>query len=94
VIQGRLVGPWVSELEKAWEASRYDCDERRCVIDLADVTAVDKRGEKVLKAMSEAGAVFAGCGLYTSQLVADIDVRCKRRLPHRVGSSKTIKRRK
>ena len=95
VIQGRLVEPWVSELEKAWETSCRLRDERKCVVDLADLTAVDERGEKVLKAMKESGAVFEGCGLYTSQLVEDIDCHCKERLPqHRVDSLKRTTRRK
>jgi hypothetical protein len=95
VIQGRLVEPWVSELEEAWETSCHERDQRRCVVDLADMTAVDERGEKVLRAMRESGAVFVGCGLYASQLVADIDRHRKARLPmHRVNSLKTTTQRK
>jgi hypothetical protein len=94
-IQGRLVEPWVWELERAWETWCHERNERRSVVDLTDVTAVDEHGEKVLRAMKESGAVFVGCGLYTSQLVADIDCYRKERVPqHRVDSLKRTRRRK
>ena len=76
-IQGRLVEPWVSELENVWEASRCEREERSCVVDLTDVTAIDERGEKVLKAMRQAGAVLIACGAYTSHVVAGINSQCK-----------------
>jgi hypothetical protein len=73
VVQGRLVAPWVAELEKAWEKESRHGDGRRRVVDLNEVTLIDKRGEEILMAMRRAGAVLVACGLYTSHVVEYID---------------------
>ena len=49
ILQGRLVTPWVAELERSWKSSRCRRDLRRCVVDLSEVTLIDVQGEKLLK---------------------------------------------
>jgi hypothetical protein len=76
-LQGRLVEPWVAELETNWkERNRHDT--RRYVVDLSEVTLIDKRGEKLLRAMSRAGAELIARGVYLRFLVDDINSRCRR----------------
>ena len=76
-LHGRLVAPWVAELEATWR-ERSQRDARRCVVDLSEVTIIDKRGEKALKAMKEAGAELIACGVYLRHVVDDINSRCRR----------------
>jgi anti-anti-sigma regulatory factor len=76
-LHGRLEAPWVAELETTWR-ERGGRDARKCVVDLSEVTRIDKRGEKVLKAMKEAGAELIACGVYVRQVVDDIATRCRR----------------
>ncbi len=77
ILQGRLVAPWVAELETTWKKrSRYDT--RRCVVDLSNVTFIDKRGEKALRAMRRAGAELIAGGVYLRYLVEGIYSQCKR----------------
>jgi hypothetical protein len=77
VLQGRLVEPWVGELETSWkERNRHDA--RRCVVDLSEVTLIDKRGEKLLRAMWRAGAELVAGGVYLRYLVDEINSRCTR----------------
>jgi hypothetical protein len=45
-----------------------------CVIDLNDVTSVDRAGEKLLRAMSRKGARFIANGLYIRDVVKGLDV--------------------
>lgn len=68
VVQGRLIGPWVSELRATWRrwGSR---DKRTCVIDLNDVTFIDKSGERLLRAMSKKGARLIASGMYIKHLL-------------------------
>ena len=76
-LQGRLVEPWVAELETNWkERNRHDT--RTYVVDLSEVTLIDKRGEKLLRAMWRAGAELIARGVYLRYLVADINSRCRR----------------
>lgn len=78
VLQGRLVGPWVAELESTWKQSRSWRDGRKCVVDLSEVTLIDKRGEKILKIMRKAGAELIASGVYTKSIVDGIDSRYTR----------------
>lgn len=77
ILQGRLVEPWIAELETSWK-ERNRNDARRCVVDLSEVTLIDKRGEKLLRAMWRAGADLVARGVYLRYLVDEINGRCRR----------------
>jgi hypothetical protein len=65
VVQGRLAGPWVSELRATWR--RWGSkDKRTCII---DVTFIDKSGERLLRAMSKKGAQLLANGMYIKHLL-------------------------
>ncbi len=74
VVQGRLVGPWVSELRTTWRrwGSR---DKRTCIIDLNDVTFIDKSGERLLRAMSKKGARLIAKGMYVKHVLEQLQKR-------------------
>lgn len=57
-VAGRLVAPWVNELKASWNKSRGTAREKRCVVNLDEVTFIDKSGERVLRDMSEQRAQF------------------------------------
>jgi hypothetical protein len=78
ILQGRLVEPWVEELETSWK-KRNRHEARKRVVDLTEVTLIDKHGEKVLKAMSRAGAELVADGVYLKHLVEGICSQCGRR---------------
>lgn len=64
IVQGRLVGPWVSELRTTWKRAHRSQDKRACVIDLNDVTFIDKTGERLLRAIAKKGAQLIASGVY------------------------------
>jgi len=76
ILQGRLVAPWVAEFEKSW-SSRNRGDVRKHVVDLSEVTLIDRQGEKLLKAMRRAGAELIACGVYLRHVVEVINSQCK-----------------
>jgi anti-anti-sigma regulatory factor len=69
IVQGRLVGPWVSELRTAWKGAHKRQDKRACIIDLNDVTFIDKSGERLLRAMSKKGAQLIATGMYVRHVL-------------------------
>jgi anti-anti-sigma regulatory factor len=75
ILQGRLVGLWVSELRRAWKKTRRTDNNRKCVVDLNDVTSIDKNGERLLRAMSKQGAQFIATGIYNKHVLQH---RCER----------------
>jgi anti-anti-sigma regulatory factor len=69
-LHGQLAGPWVTELESAWNKSLQ-------LVDLTDVTFVDEAGARVLCAMKDAGVEFIARGVDTKHLLDDL----KRKTP-------------
>jgi anti-anti-sigma regulatory factor len=72
VVQGCLVGPWVSELRTTWKRTHQNQDKRACVIDLNDVTSIDKSGERLLRAMSKKGAQLIAAGMYVKHVLEQV----------------------
>ena len=69
VLQGRLAGPWVGELRKCWKTEQRAKSWTRCVVDLNDVTCIDKAGERLLRALSKKGVELVASGMYTKHLI-------------------------
>ena len=72
IVQGYLVGPWVSELRTTWKRAHTSQDKRACIIDLHDVTSIDKSGERLLRAMSKKGAQLIAGGMYVKHVVEQL----------------------
>jgi anti-anti-sigma regulatory factor len=69
ILHGRLVGPWIGELRTHWKRQARNRKGRTCVVDLSDVTFIDKRGERLLRAISKEGAQFITKGLYIKHVL-------------------------
>jgi anti-anti-sigma regulatory factor len=72
VVQGGLVGPWVSELRTTWKRAHQNQDKRACVIDLNDVTSIDKSGARLLRAMSKKGAQLIAARIYVKHVLGQV----------------------
>lgn len=75
ILQGRLVGLWVSELRRAWKKTHRPENSPPCVVDLSDVTFIDEKGVRLLRAMSKQGAQFVATGIYIRHVLQE---RCER----------------
>jgi anti-anti-sigma regulatory factor len=78
MLQGQLVGPWVRELRECWKKMHRTKSAQRCVVDLNDVTVIDKTGERLLRAMSKKGAELVAKGMYTKYLLEKVKTVGKR----------------
>jgi ABC-type transporter Mla MlaB component len=78
ILQGRLHKASVPELISSWNA----CRARQCrrVVDLAEVTSIDKTGEEALMMMLGDGADMVSGGIYTRHLIEELKAR-NRNLP-------------
>jgi anti-anti-sigma regulatory factor len=72
IVQGSLVGPWVSELRTTWKRAHKNQDKRACIIDLNDVTFIDKSGERLLRAISKKGAQLIAGGMYVKHVLEQV----------------------
>ena len=75
ILQGPLVGPWVIELRRCWKEKHTRESGKSCVVDLNDVTFIDKSGERLLRAMSKTGANLTSNGMYTKHLLEKLKTR-------------------
>ncbi len=74
-LEGRLTGPWVSELERCWCTVCPSVRQRHLVLDLTDLEFVDAAGKYLLALMQSRGAEFAACTMTMRDLVEEITGR-------------------
>lgn len=72
VVEGRLVGAYVGELERCWRASVSKESAESILVDLSSVTFVDPAGKQLLKHMHEQGTRFTAAGLLAKSLIEEI----------------------
>jgi anti-anti-sigma regulatory factor len=58
-LDGRVVGPWVQELDRAWRSLMGSPGSKKLLVDLCGVTYADSNGRQVLAEIHQAtGAEF------------------------------------
>jgi hypothetical protein len=76
VLEGRLVDPWVSELEQSWSEAQRTGGAQSVIVDLKDVTAISERGQDLLFQMMAEGAAFNCCrGVLTKHVLQQLERR-------------------
>jgi hypothetical protein len=73
VLEGKLIGPWVQELERCWEDALAINASRTMFVDLADVSFIDADGRALLTRMRQKGARLLSAGVLINEIVAEID---------------------
>ena len=68
-LQGQLVCEWAAELMSTWENTHHAGDARRTLVDLIEVTSIDRKGEAVLAEMMSQGAEFISGDVYVAHLL-------------------------
>lgn len=71
LIEGRLAGPWVAELDSCWRAMPGRAGSR-LQVDLTGVTFIDAEGKALLSRMWQGGAILHAAGCLTRGIVAEI----------------------
>jgi outer membrane protein TolC len=71
-LEGKLAGPWVAELAKAWSEWQGRVQPRDAVIDLRLVSFVDEAGRELLAQLHGEGCALLGSGCYVGPLVDSI----------------------
>ena len=71
-VEGKLKGPWVTELERCWQSTQANLPGTRVRVDLSEVDFVEDRGRILLTEMLHCGAELAATGPMMKALLADI----------------------
>jgi RND family efflux transporter MFP subunit len=78
ILHGLLTDPWVQEFKACWKKSHRTDVRRVCIVDLNEVTFIDKCGERLLRLLAKDGAKFTASGIYTRHILERLNVRRKR----------------
>jgi anti-anti-sigma regulatory factor len=77
ILEGRLTQPWVRELRTSWKKNYQTGKQRPCIVDLNEVTFIDKSGMRLLHMLTKDGAQFTASGIYTKHIIEQLKARRK-----------------
>jgi len=69
VLSGKLMGPWIEELQRVWQQSRSEPGARQLFVDLNDVIHIEESANSLLVEMISGGTELAAKGLLNSWLI-------------------------
>jgi ABC-type transporter Mla MlaB component len=93
VLHGRLTGASVAELRTTWKAASLTRRGRTCVVELDEVTFIDKTGDRLLRAMSREGARFTANDLYMKSVIENLKNASRHGLAGMIASFLRLSRR-
>jgi anti-anti-sigma factor len=73
IVEGKLAGPCVRELENCWQSFVAKESPEQVVIDLTSVTYVDSCGKELLARMFQEGTRFVGKLLMPKTIIQEIE---------------------
>ena len=72
-LEGRIAGPWVDELHRAWISLAPSLGSKHLCVDLCEVTFVDSGGKHLLRTIWKNGVCFLADTPMTKYLVEEIE---------------------
>lgn len=71
-LEGRLVGPWVSEFQQYWRSIRGSEERGNIRVDLKGVTSIDELGKALLRQIHKQDGTIIAPGCWTKAIVEEI----------------------
>src|SRR5246500_3405051 len=84
-LHGRLTAPWVRELTACGKKNHRRDKRRACIVDLNEITFVDKSGERLLRAIVREGAQCVTSGIYIKHILENLTTKGKGSVLNRFG---------
>ena len=75
LVEGKLIPPWTSELQRASREANQDLEGRKLAIDLSSVTVIGPEGESALYELMRDGAKFSCGGVLTKHVLKQLACR-------------------
>jgi hypothetical protein len=72
LVEGTLIGAWVDELGTTWRNASQDLRGRKLVIDLTNVTVINREGEDALFDLMKKGVNFSSSGVLTRHVLKQL----------------------
>ena len=74
-LEGKLAGPWVTELERSWQAASATAAGRPLRVNLNEVTFIDSAGKSLLATMHRHGVQLVAVTCMMKSVVEEISSR-------------------
>jgi ABC-type transporter Mla MlaB component len=71
IVEGKLIAPWSAELTTACESAKADLQNRKLIVDLRDLAAIDAEGEAVLLQLMREEVKLL-CGVYMKEVLKQL----------------------
>jgi hypothetical protein len=69
IVEGKLIAPWTTELQKACDEARQGLRGREIGLDLKDLTVISQEGENLLAALMKEGIKVRGCCVFAREVL-------------------------
>jgi outer membrane protein TolC/ABC-type transporter Mla MlaB component len=76
-LHGRLTAPWVRTLRACWKKNHRRDKQRACIVDLNEITFIDKSGERLLRHLVREGAQCIATGVYVKHVLEQLAAKGK-----------------
>jgi hypothetical protein len=77
VLEGKLIAPWVAELNTAFEKAGADLNGRTLVIELKNLTSISQEGENLFLRLMVSGVKFRGRGVFSKHVLKLLALRAR-----------------
>jgi outer membrane protein TolC len=84
-LHGRLTAPWVRVLRVCWKKKHRRDNQRACIVDLNEITFIDKSGERLLRLLVREGAQCVATGVYIKHILENLTTKGKSSVLNRLG---------
>ena len=81
-LEGRLAGPWVTELDECWRRTFASERQQNIEVDLTGLLSTDSEGKACLAALHHRGASFVVADCETKSIVDEIVDKSAGQHPH------------
>jgi hypothetical protein len=86
ILEGKLIAPWTTELQRACDEARQSLRGREIVLDLKDLTVISQEGENLLDALMNEGIQVRGCGVFAREVLRKLSGRARAQHQDRIAS--------
>jgi hypothetical protein len=84
IVEGKLAGPWVKELERCWDAAISSEPQRPIMVKLVAVTFIDAKGRELLARMCQQGSRLVPTGCLMKAIVEEIEAEANKNPLHNI----------
>ena len=77
ILEGKLIGPWITELHRACDEARQSRRAHEIALDLKNLTVISQEGENLLAALMKEGIKVRGCCVFAKEVLRKLRGRAR-----------------